>query len=108
MSRVVHRTPAGFDRLEARIDEALERRAFPEVEGPDPISAETRRLWNCADTLAAIDAAEAILARGYITLADYPRLAVLAGRIPRQARAEAQALYEQAHAAALDAESRAA
>src|SRR3546814_324130 len=98
-----------FDRNEARIDEALERRAFPELDRePEPAPAAMRAAWNWLDTLYAIDAAEAILRRGYIALADYPRLAVLRGRTPDQARADAKANYEQACAAALAAERRAA
>src|SRR3546814_10944986 len=55
-----------FDRNEARIDEALERRAFPELDRePEPAPAAMRAAWNWLDTLYAIDAAEAILRRGY-------------------------------------------
>src|SRR3546814_8775895 len=41
-----------FDRNEARIDEALERRAFPELDRePEPAPAAMRAAWNWLDTL---------------------------------------------------------
>lgn len=91
------RAPYTFDRTEAAIDEALERRAFPEYHpDPEPVPAATRLAWHLQDELARIDAAEAILARGYIALSDYPRLSVLAGRTPAEARAVTQRHYHEA------------
>lgn len=91
------REPFTFDRNEAAIDEALERRAFPELyPEAEPVPAATRLAWNLADELARIDAAETILARGYVAQSDYPLLSVLRGRSVAQARAETRERYRQA------------
>ena len=86
-----------FDRTEAAIDEALERRAFPQPEpSTDPIPAATRLAWHLQDELARIDAAAAVLARGRVAIAEYPIVAVLRGRTVEQAREEARARYSAA------------
>ena len=88
------RTSHHFDRVEAKIDEEIERRAFPDDETESPIPAATRLAWHLQDELARIDAAETILARGYVTFSDYPTLSVLAGRSVADARAAVQRHYQ--------------
>lgn len=86
-----------FDRTEAAIDEALERRAFPQAEpSTDPIPAATRLTWHLQDELARIDAAAAVLARGRVAIAEYPIVAVLRGRTVEQAREETRERYRAA------------
>ena len=53
-------------------------------------------VWNLQDDLVRIDAAEKLLARGYVAVSDYGALAVLAGRSVEVARAETQRRYREA------------
>lgn len=86
-----------FDRTEAAIDEALERRAFAQPQpSTDPIPAATRLAWHLQDELARIDAAAAVLKRGYVAMSDYPVLAALRGRTVEQAREETRERYRAA------------
>lgn len=86
-----------FDRTEAAIDEALERRAFPEYHPePAPVPAATRLAWHLADELAQIDVAQQLISRGYLAPSDYPLVSVLRGRTVGQARAETRERYNQA------------
>ena len=68
-------------------------------------SAAERAIWNLADRLKAIDEAEHIRARSYMTMAEHYRVfTTLAGRTPDEARAEAQLRFDHAYSAAILAE----
>ncbi|WP_260581143.1 hypothetical protein [Sphingopyxis sp. PET50] len=93
-----------------RVSEYLERRAFPEYDRtPLPASAAQCAIWNLDDTLRAIDEAERILARGWMTMVDHYRVtAALCGRSPDEARAAARYHFSCAYGDAVAAERAAA
>lgn len=101
-----HQTPAGLSRTEARIDEALERRAFPELEPVEtPVSETQYVIWRHADTIRAIDEAEPLWRAGHSGHGwEGLKLGILAGRTPDEARAAARARFEREYGAAVAAE----
>lgn len=67
--------------------------------------ASQRAIWNLADNLKAIDEAERIRARGYMSALDHYRVtAALQGRLPEMARAHAQFIFDRDYSAAVAAE----
>lgn len=64
-----------------------------------------RAICNLAERLKAIEEAEHIRARSYMTMAEHYRVFVtLAGRTPDEARADAQLRFDHAYSAAVFAE----
>lgn len=91
--------------IDFRIKEEKERRAFGEPFNPaDAIPAAQRAIWNLADRLEAIDAAERALTNGCGSFERYCHIATLGGLVPEQARADAQAAYARSYSAAVQAE----